>query len=114
RRRPSRSLRRVRSAISSATYRQSCVRQLARRSYASWRSSLRLKAYVGTEPVSSRWLSNVESLVSCSGNAREHEHWNLSRSLLPVLIKDRHLLGLIIEQPLPFLTSCHCHSDAKA
>src|SRR5713226_8714479 len=57
-RRQSRSPRRVRSAISSATCRQSCAGQHAKRSSANWSSSERLRAYVGREPVSSRWLSS--------------------------------------------------------
>src|SRR5881296_3776702 len=59
-RRPSSSPRRARSAISSATCRQSCARQPAKRSSTNWSSSQRLRAYVGREPASSRLLSSLK------------------------------------------------------
>src|SRR2546425_5055581 len=59
-RRPSSSPRRARSAISSATCRQSCAWQPAKRSSANWSSSERLRAYVEREPASSRLLSSLK------------------------------------------------------
>lgn len=78
----------------------------------SWSSIARLRAYGGTEPASSRWLSSRKGSQQTPAptgvlrlvNTRENKNRYLSRGLLLILNKNRHLLGLMVIQPLTFLT----------